>query len=96
MNCFKCKRPTQVKDSRKADNNMVRRRRYCSKCKQGFFTLELMQHEYNKLATAPITEKIEVSKPIEPIRKRPPPRRNNDWDDLHSDDAFISLKDLGL
>lgn len=55
-----------------------------------------MQHEYNKLASAPVTQKIEVSKPIEPIRKRPPPRRNNDWDDLHSDDAFISLKDLGL
>ena len=96
MNCFKCKRPTQVKDSRKTDNNMVRRRRYCSKCKQGFFTLELMQNEFNRLSAAPVTEKTEVSEPKEPIKNRPLPRRNNDWEDLHSDDHLLSLKDLGL
>jgi len=96
MKCFKCKRPTQVKDSRKADNNMVRRRRYCTKCKQGFFTLELMQHEFNKLSAAPVTQKTEESKPAAPIQNRALPRRNNDWEDLHSDDHLLSLKDLGL
>jgi len=96
MNCFKCKRPTQVKDSRKADNNMVRRRRYCSKCKQGFFTLEIMQQEFNKLSTAPVTAKSDDSKPAAPIKNRPLPRRNNDWEELHSDDHLLSLKDLGL
>jgi len=96
MNCFKCKRPTQVKDSRKADNNMVRRRRYCTKCKQGFFTLEIMQHEFNKISAAPVTTKLEEPKPAARTQNRALPRRNNDWEDLHSDDHLLSLKDLGL
>jgi len=55
-----------------------------------------MQNEFNNLAAALVTEKIEVSKPIEPIKNRPLPKRNNDWEDLHSDDHLLSLKDLGL
>ena len=86
----------EVKDSRKADNNMVRRRRYCARCKQGFFTLEMMQVEYNNLAAAPVTEKTEESRPATPTKNRPLPRKNNDWEDLHSDDHLLSLKDLGL
>lgn len=96
MNCFKCKRPTQVKDSRKADDNMVRRRRYCTKCKQGFFTLEMMQSKYIDLSAAPVTEKTEDPIPAAPIKNRALPRKNNDWEDLHSDDHLLSLKDLGL
>jgi hypothetical protein len=55
-----------------------------------------MQNEFNRLSAAPVTEKIEVSEPKEPIKNRPLPRRNNDWEDLHSDDHLLSLKDLGL
>tara|TARA_R110002020_G_C15767763_1_gene727803 strand:- start:197 stop:424 length:228 start_codon:yes stop_codon:yes gene_type:complete len=75
---------------------MVRRRRYCSKCKQGFFTLEIMQHEFNKLSAAPVTTKLEEPKPAAPTQNRALPRRNNDWEDLHSDDHLIDLKELGL
>jgi len=96
MNCFKCKRPTQVKDSRKADNNMVRRRRYCTKCKQGCFTLEIMQHEFNNLSAALVTTKSEEPKQAAPKQNRPLPRRNNDCEDLQSDDHLLSLKAVGL
>ena len=55
-----------------------------------------MQQEFNKLSTAPVTAKSDDSKPAAPIKNRPLPRRNNDWEELHSDDHLLSLKDLGL
>jgi len=55
-----------------------------------------MQVEYNNLAAAPVTSKLEDSTPAAPIKNRPLPKRNNEWEELHSDDHLLSLKDLGL
>ena len=55
-----------------------------------------MQHEFNKLSAAPVTTKLEEPKPAARTQNRALPRRNNDWEDLHSDDHLLSLKDLGL
>ena len=56
----------------------------------------MMQSKYIDLSAAPVTEKTEDPIPAAPIKNRALPRKNNDWEDLHSDDHLLSLKDLGL
>lgn len=64
MRCPKCKKKTDVVDSRPAAGNQVRRRRKCPKCSHKFTTYEV------RATVAPLVAKV-PPKPKQPTTRKP-------------------------
>ena len=102
MNCPVCKKSTQVKDSRAFDDNQVRRRRVCTRCKFSFYTLETREIEkvnVNKLRRGVNQVTSGMIRPgkkkVLPAKRQEPRTRYDEFDELNNDD-YLDLRELGI